>query len=247
MSVKRSKRGLGLAAASIASLLVLSACGGDDEGGDSGGGGDDGGATTLSFANSYPDEHPHNTCGAQVVADELAEGGTGVEIEIFSNSQLGPDAERFASVASGDIDLDIQGASAISASFPEVGALDAAYAFDGPDALFEFVDSEEFEGLKERNLPEVQSHVSLTGHQVGSVLAIISEDTWQSLSAEQQEAVQAAISDTRDGDRQCVEDAETEIIEEWKSTGDMTVVEDVDLDTFRSQAEEFFMSNYEGE
>jgi TRAP-type transport system periplasmic protein len=334
MSVKRSKRGLGLAAASIASLLVLSACGGDD-GGESGdsGGSDGGGAATLSFANSYPDEHPHNTCGAQVVADTLAEGDTGVEIEIFSNSQLGPDAERFASVASGDIDLDIQGASAISASFPEVGALDAAYAFDGPDALFEFVDSEAFDGMKERmleetgvrvldvwyfgmrhftanqpirasedfdglrmrfpdspqylmnaealgaeptavafeevflalqqgtidgqenpvptikdlNLPEVQSHVSLTGHQVGSVLAIISEDTWQSLSTEQQEAVQAAISDTRDGDRQCVEDAETEILDEWKSSGEMTVVEDVDIDTFSSQAEEFFMSNYEGE
>lgn len=333
MSVKRRKKGLGLAAASVAGLLILSACGGDAEGGDSDGGGGDGGATTLSFANSYPDEHPHNTCGAQVVAETLADGGTGVEIEIFSNSQLGPDAERFASVASGDIDIDIQGASAISASFPEVGALDAAYAFDGPDALFEFVDSEAFDGLKERmldetgvrvldvwyfgmrhftanepirtpddfqglrmrfpdspqylmnaealgaeptavafeevflalqqgtidgqenpvptiqdlNLPEVQSHVNLTGHQVGSVLAIISEDTWQSLSAEQQEAVQAAISDTRDGDRQCVEDAETEIVEEWKSTGEMTVIEDVDLDTFSSQAEEFFMSNYEGD
>jgi tripartite ATP-independent transporter DctP family solute receptor len=331
MSVKRHKRGLGVAAASVASLLVLSACGGNDEGGDGGDG--DGGSTTLSFANSYPDEHPHNTCGAQVVADALADGGTGVEIEIFSNSQLGPDAERFASVASGDIDLDIQGASAISASFPEVGALDAAYAFDGPDALFEFVDSDAFEAMKERmleetgvrvldvwyfgmrhftanqpirtpddfeglrmrfpdspqylmnaealgaeptavafeevflalqqgtidgqenpvptikdlNLPEVQSHVNLTGHQVGSVLAIVSEDTWQSLSGEQQDAVQAAISDTRDGDRQCVEDAEAEIVEEWKSSGEMTVVEDVDIDTFSSQAEEFFMSNYEGE
>ena len=266
-------------------------CGGSDE------------ATTLSFANSYPDEHPHNTCGAQVVADTLAEGDSGVEIEIFSNSQLGPDAERFASVASGDIDVDIQGASAISASFPEVGALDAAYAFEGPDELFEFVDGEEFDGLAERmleetgvrvldvwyfgmrhftanqpirtpddfeglrmrfpdspqylmnaealgaeptavafeevflalqqgtidgqenpvptikdlNLPEVQSHVSLTGHQVGSVLAIVSEDTWQSLSGDQQEALQAAISDTRDGDRQCVEDAEVEILAEWKS------------------------------
>lgn len=332
MSVKRQKRGLGVAAASVASLLVLSACGSNDEGGDGGGDGG-GGSTTLSFANSYPDEHPHNTCGAQVVADTLADGGTGVEIEIFSNSQLGPDAERFASVASGDIDLDIQGASAISASFPEVGALDAAYAFDGPDALFEFVDSEAFDAMKERmleetgvrvldvwyfgmrhftsnqpirtpddfeglrmrfpdspqylmnaealgaeptavafeevflalqqgtidgqenpvptikdlNLPEVQSHVNLTGHQVGSVLAIVSEDTWQSLSAEQQEAVQAAISDTRDGDRQCVEDAEAEIVEEWKSSGEMTVVEDVDLDTFRSQAEDFFMANYEDE
>jgi tripartite ATP-independent transporter DctP family solute receptor len=326
MSVKRTKRGLGVAAAAVAGLLIISACGGNE----AGGGGEDGAATKLSFANSYPDEHPHNTCGAQVVADALKEADTGVEIEVFSNSQLGPDAERFASVASGDIDLDIQGASAISASFPEVGALDAAYAFDGPDALFEFVDSEAFEGLKERmleetgvrvldvwyfgmrhftankpikkpddfkglrmrfpdspqflmnaealgaeptavafeevflalqqgtidgqenpvptikdlNLPEVQSHVSLTGHQVGSVLAIISEETWQSLSAEQQEAVQTAISETRDGDRKCVEEAEAEILDEWKSSGEMTVVEDVDVDTFRSQAEEFFKSQY---
>ena len=101
--------------------------------------------------------------------------------------------------------------------------------------------------IKDLNLPEVQSHVSLTGHQVGSVLAIISEDTWQSLSAEQQEAVQAAISDTRDGDRQCVEDAEAEILEEWKSTGEMTVVEDVDVETFQAQAEDYFMSNYDGD
>lgn len=331
MSVMRRRKGLGLAAASVASLMVLAACGGGGEGGD--GGSADGESVKLSFANSYPDEHPHNTCGAQVVADTLADGGTGVEIEIFSNSQLGPDAERFASVASGDIDIDIQGASAISASFPEVGALDAAYAFSGPDELFEFVDSEAFDELKERlleetgvrvldvwyfgmrhftanqpirtpedfeglrmrfpdspqylmnaeamgaeptavafeevflalqqgtidgqenpiptikdlNLPEVQSHVSLTGHQVGSVLAIISEDTWQSLSTEQQEAVQASISETRDGDRQCVEDAEEQILDEWKSSGDMTVVEDVDLDTFQSQAEDFFMSEYEGD
>lgn len=331
MSVIRNRRGLGLAALAVTGALALAACGGDDGGGGGGGGG--GGDTTLSFANSYPDEHPHNTCGAQVVQETLADGGTGVEIEIFSNSQLGPDAERFTSVASGDIDLDIQGASAISASFPEVGALDAAYAFEGPDALFEFVDSSAFEDMKQRmldetgvrvldvwyfgmrhftanepirnpddfeglrmrfpespqylmnaealgadpttvafeevflalqqgtidgqenpiptirdlNLPEVQSHVSLTGHQVGSVLAIISEDTWQNLSGEQQEAVQAAISDARDGDRKCVEDAEKEIVEEWKASDEMEVVEDVDVDTFAQQAEEHFTANYEGE
>ena len=327
MSVTRKRKRLALAAMSVAGVLVLAACSGDD---DDGG---DGGDVTLQFANSYPVEHPHNACGAEVVADELAESGTGVEIEIFPNSELGLDTERFASVASGDIDIDIQGSSAISASFPEIGALDAAYGFADVDELFEFVDSDEFEGLKERmleatgvrvldvwyfgmrhftanepirspedfdglrmrfpdspqylmnaealgaeatpvafeevflalqqgtidgqenpvptirdlNLPEVQSHVSLTGHQVGSVLAIISEDTWQNLSAEQQEAVQSAISETRDGDRQCVEDAEQEIVDEWKSSGEMTVVEDVDIETFESQAEEFFLSNYDGD
>ncbi|WP_370617404.1 DctP family TRAP transporter solute-binding subunit [Mumia sp. Pv 4-285] len=328
MSTSRKSRGLGLAAAAVASALIITACGGDD---DSGGGGDE--SVTLSFANSYPDQHPHNVCGTKVVSDTLADGDSGIEIEVFSNSQLGPDADRFASVASGDIDIDIQGSSAISASFPEIGALDAAYAFDGPDALFEFVDSEEFDGLADRlleetgvrvldvwyfgmrhftankpirsssdfdgqrmrfpdspqylmnakalgakatpvafeevylalqqgtidgqenpiptiqdlNLPEVQSHVSLTGHQVGSVLAIVSEDTWQSLSEDQQKALQESISGARDGDRTCVEDAEKTIVDEWKSGDDVTVVEDVDVDAFAQQAEDFFMENYEGD
>lgn len=333
MSVIHKRTRLGLATMSVTTLALLAACGGGDEGGSNGADEGSGGSVTLSFANSYPDEHPHNTCGAQVVQETLAEGDSGIEIEVFSNSQLGPDAERFASVASGDIDIDIQGSSAISASFPEVGALDAAYAFEGPDELFEFVDTEDFDALADRmleatgvrvldvwyfgmrhftanqpirtpadfeglrmrfpdspqylmnaealgaeatavafeevflalqqgtidgqenpvptikdlNLPEVQSHVNLTGHQVGSVLAIISEDTWQSLSEDQQEAVQAAISETREGDRQCVEDAEVAILDEWRSSGEMTVVEDVDVDTFRSQAEEFFLSSYEGD
>jgi tripartite ATP-independent transporter DctP family solute receptor len=315
--------------------MVLAACGGDGDDGDTTGSKGNGGAeetVELSFANSYPDEHPHNSCGAQVVRDTLAENDSNIEIEVFSNSQLGPDAERFTSVASGDIDIDIQGSSAVSASFPEIGALDAAYAFEGPDALFEFVDSPAFDDLQQRlldetgvrvldvwyfgmrhftankpirtpddfaglrmrfpdspqylmnakalgakatpvafeevflalqqgtidgqenpiptirdlNLPEVQSHISLTGHQVGSVLAIVSENTWQDLSSAQQEALQAAISDTREGDRQCVEDAERELLEEWKSSGEIEVVEDVDVETFQAQAEEYFTANYDG-
>ena len=319
-----------LVALSTAGLMVLAACGGDGD--STGDPTKDGGekAVELSFANSYPDAHPHNECGANVVKDKLAEDDSNLDIRVFSNSQLGPDAERFTSVASGDIDIDIQGSSAVSASFPEIGALDAAYAFDGPDALFEFVDSpafddlqqhlldetgvrvldvwffgmrhftankpirtpDDFDGLRMRfpdspqylanakalgasatavafeevflalqqgtidgqenpiptirdlNLPEVQSHISLTGHQVGSVLAIVSDKTWQKLSPEQQEALQAAISDTREGDRKCVEDTEKELLEEWKSSGDIEVVEDVDVDTFKAQAEEYFNANY---
>ncbi|MFC5382104.1 DctP family TRAP transporter solute-binding subunit [Aquipuribacter nitratireducens] len=360
MSIRPHRRTRALLSLSVVALLALAACG--DDGGDTSpedGATDAGGAATtdagatdgateggadegaggdeepveLSFANSYPDTHPHNECGAFVVRDTLGEGDSGISIEVFSNSQLGPDAERFTSVASGDIDIDIQGSSAISASFPEIGALDAAYAFEGPDALFEFVDSPAFEDLQERmleatgvrvldvwyfgmrhftanqpirtsedfsglrmrfpdspqylanaealgatavpvafeevylalqqgtidgqenpiptirdlNLPEVQSHVSLTGHQVGSVLAIVSEDTWQSLSQGQQEALQAAISETRDGDRQCVEDAEAELVQQWQDEGTMEVVEDVDREAFAQQAEEYFMENYSGD
>jgi hypothetical protein len=62
---------------SVVSLMVLAACGDDDDGGGGGGGGGGEETVKLSFANSYPDEHPHNTCGAQVVAETLADGGTG--------------------------------------------------------------------------------------------------------------------------------------------------------------------------
>ena len=63
-------------------------------------------------------------------------------LDLFPNSQLGPDAERFASVQTGDIDIDLQGGSAMSTAFPKIGVLDAAYAFNDIDHFFKWVDSE---------------------------------------------------------------------------------------------------------
>jgi tripartite ATP-independent transporter DctP family solute receptor len=328
----RKHKKTGLIALGLVGTLAMAACGADDAGGADGDEGGSGKTVTLSFANSYPESHPHNRCGAQVVADKLAKSGTGLEIEIFPNSSLGPDADRFESVVSGDIDIDIQGSSAIAASYPEIGALDAAYLMDGPDQLFDFLDSEVFEqvqadlveatgvraldgwffgmrqftankpirtpddleGLRMRfpdspqylqnakalgaqavpvafeevylslqqgvidgqenpvptindlNLPEVQSHVSMTAHQTGFVLAIINEDTWQSLTSEQQQALQEAISSTREGDRTCIEDDERKLLDEWKANGTVTVVDDVDREAFSQQAEKHFVENMEG-
>lgn len=288
----------------------------------------------LSFAHSYSTEHPHHVCGAQVVADELAAGESGVTLEIFPNSQLGPDGpDRVSAVAAGDISVDIQGSSAISALYEPIGALDAAYVFDGPDHLFAFADSpafdemaadmleqidvrildvwffgmrhfsantpirtpEDLQGLRMRfpdspqflqnaeamganatpvafeevylslqqgvidgqenpiptisdmNFAEVQSHVSLSGHQTGFVVAIVGEQTWQSLSTAQQEALQAAVSGARDGNRQCLEDAEQEVLAQWEQSGGPTVVDDVDREAFTARAEAYFAENLEGD
>jgi tripartite ATP-independent transporter DctP family solute receptor len=315
-------------AAAVAGVLALAACGEDGAG--------DGSAETvnLSFAHSYSTEHPHHVCGAQVVADELAANGSGIELDIFPSSQLGADGpERVSAVAAGDISVDIQGSSAISALYEPIGALDAAYVFDGPDHLFAFADSPAFDemaadmleqidvrildvwffgmrhfsantpirtpddlqGLRMRfpdspqflqnaealganatpvafeevylslqqgvidgqenpiptisdmNFAEVQSHVSLSGHQTGFVVAIIGEQTWQSLSSEQQEALQAAVSGARDGNRQCLEDAEQEVLAQWEQTGGPTVVEDVDREAFSAKAEAYFAANLAGD
>ncbi len=325
------RRSTAVLAALPISAMMLAACGG---GGDTGSGSEEGGGdVTLSFANSYPLSHAHNECGTQVVADKMAEQDLGVEIEVFPSSQLGPDTERFASVMSGDIDLDIQGSSALAATYAPIGVLDMAYAFDGPDHLFEWFDSDastdlkenfqeetgsrildvwyfgmreftanqpirepaDLDGLrmrfpdsptylanaeamganattvafeevylalqqgivdgqenpvptiKEQSFAEVQSHVSLTGHQTGSQLIVMSDSAWQSLSADQQEALDTAVHEARAENRQCIEEQTTTILDEWKDSGEMTVVEDVDREAFSSKVEEYFMNNLEGE
>ena len=312
--------------------LLLAGCSGSG----SGSGDDDpGGApdVELSFAHSYNTDHPHHRCGAQLVADRINEQDLGMTINVFPNSQLGDDTDRFNSVSSGDIDLDIQGSSALGASYPPVGVLDAAYAFDGPDHLFEFFASdaatqleedfraatsarvlsawyfgmrhftanspirtpEDLGGLRMRfpdsptylanaealgaqatavafeevflslqqgvidgqenpiptiaslNLPEVQSHVSLSGHQTGSQLVVVSEETWNSLTTDQQQALATVVAEVQAEDRACIEQAERELLDQWRDTGEITVVEDVDRASFAQRAEGYFTANLTGD
>ncbi|HEX6325414.1 MAG TPA: DctP family TRAP transporter solute-binding subunit [Jiangellaceae bacterium] len=346
MSATRLKLTTKWLAVPAVAALVLAGCGGDDDDTDTTG--DDTTDTSeeevsedepaetveLSFSDSYSPEHAHNVCGADLMREELASNGSGIDLQIFHSSQLGPDGpDRVSAVAAGDIDIDIQGSSAISALYEPIGALDAAYVFDGPDHLFEFADSPAFDdmaadmleqtgiralgvwffgmrhftanqpietpddlqGLRMRypdspqflqnaeaiganatpvafeevylslqqgvidgqenpiptivdmNFDEVQSHVSLSGHQTGFVVAIIGEETWQSLSPEQQEALQASLDAARDTTRQCLEEAEQEILDGWKETGEVTVVEDVDREAFSAMAEEYFAENLDGD
>jgi tripartite ATP-independent transporter DctP family solute receptor len=334
------KTGPWMTALAVAGLL-LAACGGAEpaaSGASEGGAGSEaaaggGGGTELSFAHSYTTDHPHHRCGVQAIADKVNEQDVGVTVEVFPNSQLGADADRFTSVMSGDIDLDLQGSSALSATYEPIGILDSAYVVDGADHLFEFFESaeseqlqadfleqtgarilgpfffgmrhftanqpirtpEDLQGLRMRfpdsptylrnaeamgaqatavafeevflslqqgvidgqenpiptiaslNLPEVQSHVSLTGHQTGSQLIIISETVWQELTPEQREALQTAVDETRDENRACIEDDEQKFLDEWKASGEMEVVEDVDREAFRSRVLQFFDENLEGQ
>ncbi|WP_144018823.1 DctP family TRAP transporter solute-binding subunit [Demequina sp. NBRC 110056] len=97
----------------------------------------------LTLAHSYTEDQPQHACGAQVIADEVAAANVGLTVEIFPSSQLGGDADRIASVVSGDIDIDIQGASALGAVYEPISVLDSAFAFDDETHLAAFMASEE--------------------------------------------------------------------------------------------------------
>lgn len=129
-------------AAVIALPLGLAACGGDDEGGASGG-------TELTLAHSYTEDQPQHTCGAELIKESVEDAGVDLTVEIFAASQLGGDADRIASVQSGDIDIDIQGASALAAVHDPVGVVDAAYAFEDAAALDNYFTSDAADQLKE--------------------------------------------------------------------------------------------------
>jgi TRAP-type transport system periplasmic protein len=97
-----------------------------------------------------------------------------------------------------------------------------------------------------QNFAEVQDYISLSAHQQNSNLVIVGP-VWTELSEEQQEALSAAVDAAVEQVPQCVEEDEAKTLDEFASGGTIEVVDDVDVDAFREQAEEYFLENYTGE
>lgn len=324
MTTRRNRRGAVLATFAVAPLLVLAACGGDDDGG----GGKDG-DIKISLAHSYTEDQPQHRCGAQVIADEVADADAGMTVEIFPSSQLGGDADRIASVVSGDIDIDIQGASALGAVYEPIAVLDAAYAFDDAEHLARFFDDkasddvlkgfadetgintlgawsagmrqftankpirtpDDLKGLRMRfpnspqflmnakalgasatevayeelflalqqgtvdgqenpivnisaiSLDEVQDDISLSSHQANSNLVIVGKK-WDKLSADQQKILQSAVDKAVDEVPGCVKEDEEKTLADWKESGSINVVDDVDVEAFRTKVDAYLRKNF---
>jgi tripartite ATP-independent transporter DctP family solute receptor len=95
---------------------------------------------TLKIGSSQPEAQPNYYCGMKLLKERIEGQGLNLTLDLFPNSQLGPDAERFAAVQAGDVDIDLQGGSAMSTAFPKIGVLDAAYAFNDVDHFFKWLD-----------------------------------------------------------------------------------------------------------
>ncbi|HEX6130015.1 MAG TPA: DctP family TRAP transporter solute-binding subunit [Candidatus Limnocylindria bacterium] len=286
----------------------------------------------LTLAHSYQEGQPQVECGANVIKEEVEAAGVGITIEIFGASQLGGDADRIQSVIAGDIDMDIQGASALSAVYEPMSAVDGAFVFDDSDHLYRFFTSDasdalkdgfeeetgvhilgawntgarqftanvpirhpdDLQGLRMRfppspqflmnaaamgaeavevafeelylalqqgtvdgqenpivnidaiNLDEVQDYISLSSHQLSSNLVIIGP-VWNDLSTEQQDTLTAAVEEAMVQEPQCAEESEAEILEAWRDSGALEIVDDVDRDAFRERAEPYLRDNFTDE
>jgi TRAP-type C4-dicarboxylate transport system substrate-binding protein len=291
---------------------------------------------TLTVATSQNEETPNYYCGVELLQERLEAADIGFTVELYPASQLGPDADRFPLVQAGDIDIDLQGASALSSTFEPIGVVDAAYAFNDVDHAFQWIDegSEELftsfhestgvnivdgwffgnrtfttkdievrspddlagvpirfpnspqflanaealgvdnpvsvaveevysalqQGIavgqenpivatRSSSYDEVLNTAILNDHNVGIHWIIVSDKTYEKMSDEQAELLEQTIHDIRPENRECVEEATEEILEEYRADDAFTVIEqeDIDMDAFISQAEDFFEGYYTGD
>ena len=72
---------------------------------------------------------------------------------------------------------------------------------------------------KSNAFPEVANNLILDGHTLGAVQAVITDNAWGKLTANQQAAVMAAAADTQKFNADLSETAEDKVLEELRSSG----------------------------
>lgn len=84
---------------------------------------------------------------------------------------------------------------------------------------------------------EVQDYLNLTGHVVQGAQVFIADTIWETLSTEQQEALQAAADKSSERVSECVAEQTDEFLATWAETGELETIDDVDVEAFRTAVE----------
>ncbi len=91
---------------------------------------------------------------------------------------------------------------------------------------------------------EVQRYVNLTGHIQSSVQILVNERVWQRLDTEQQQALHQAVRSLGDEVAAGTARQDREILEQWRESGALTIIGDVDREAFRRRARDYFASGF---
>ena len=97
------------------------------------------------------------------------------------------------------------------------------------------------------NLDEVQDFISLSSHQLSSNLVVMNAETFNQLSAEQQQAITDGVEEAMVHEPECAAESEQEILDGWRDSGTLEIVEDVDREAFREMAEPYLRDNWSEE
>lgn len=98
--------------------------------------------------------------------------------------------------------------------------------------------------VKAESFDEPAQYFNKTSHLISAAPVYINGTLWDSLSEEQQQALDSAVTDAAQRIRDCVETADQEAFDNWEETGSLEIVDDVDLEALRAQARAFFSDGF---
>lgn len=80
---------------------------------------------------------------------------------------------------------------------------------------------------------EVTDYITLTGHIRTPVPILINENVWRAIPETDRQILQEQLVRLGDEAERCVEELDAQILDRWVRSGEITVVEDADIDAFR--------------
>lgn len=191
----------------------------------------------------------YTTPTAQALMDELLEVANvrvvgspwlyGVR-NVFGMKEIhGPDDFSGMRLRVPETPVSIEGAKSLGAQATPVAYSELYLALqqgivDGAEAPIPIIGLESFD--------EPAEYVAMTRHLITAAPFVVNEDFWQSLSAEEQEALTTAATSASERVRECVDTAEAETLAKWKENGEVTVIEDLDVEAIKAKAREHFSS-----
>jgi tripartite ATP-independent transporter DctP family solute receptor len=95
-----------------------------------------------------------------------------------------------------------------------------------------------------KGFQEVQEYLSLTGHIQSSIQLLINERVWQRLTPSQREALRQAIAGLSDEVLAGIRQQEAELLEQWRSSGAIEIIDDVDVAAFEERSRRFFAEGF---
>ncbi|WP_340107818.1 TRAP transporter substrate-binding protein DctP [Pikeienuella sp. HZG-20] len=92
---------------------------------------------------------------------------------------------------------------------------------------------------------EPSDYFNKTGHLITAVPMIVNEDFWRSLTPEQRTALNEAATAAAASVRKCVEEADEEAYAEWRESGAVEIVDDVNREALKANARAFFSDGFD--
>ena len=98
--------------------------------------------------------------------------------------------------------------------------------------------------IETQSFDEVQEYLIMTDHVVQGNQVFVNGDVWDGLSGEQQDLLIGVAQEMGDEVQACVEGEFDEIVDAWRESGELEIIEDVDRDAFRERAEDLLLEQF---